>query len=68
MSLGRDCAAAATWERGSLNTRRSATILPPYRLTAQPSASEQLLVSMDDKTRRFPSSLGIQHKVGWSMR
>ena len=39
-----------------------------YGLTGHLCGSEQFLVSMDDKARRFPSLLGIQHKVGWSMR
>lgn len=39
-----------------------------YELTARLCGRAQLLVSMDDKTRLFPSLLGIQHKVGWSMR
>lgn len=38
-----------------------------YRLMAWLCGSEQFLVSMGIKTKRFPSSLGIQHKVGWSM-
>jgi len=39
-----------------------------YGRTARLCGSEQLLVSMDDKTRCFPSSLGIQYKIGWSIR
>ncbi len=38
-----------------------------YGLTARLFGNERFLVSMDDKTRLFPSSLGIQYKVGWSM-
>jgi len=39
-----------------------------YGRTARLCRRDQLLVSMDDKTRRFPSSLGIQYKIEWSIR
>lgn len=39
-----------------------------YGRTARLCVREQFLVSMGIKTRRFPSSLGIQYQLGCSVR
>lgn len=39
-----------------------------YGRTARLCVREQLLVSTEDITRRFPSSLGIQYQLGCSVR